>query len=167
MQFNQIDRLKMNGNDLKHRVYLASARAFVSPFERNDMYALASAINCVGDHIHIASRRINMYQSDHITPPVKELSGIVVETSTELDNSVKALDNLNNAADISSWCNKIKQLENYADQVYGKAVSAIMTNEKSSVELIKYTEILSAFEKATDRCEDATVVIESIIIKNK
>ncbi|TSD67331.1 DUF47 family protein [Inquilinus sp. KBS0705] len=167
MQFNQIDRLKLQGNDVKHKVYLASAKAFISPFARNDMYALASALNSVCDHIHVASRRIHMYQSDHITPSIKELSSLVLETSIELDYSVKALNNLKNSDAISALCNKIKQLEHYADTVYSKAVSLIMANEKSSVELIKYTEILGALEKATDRCEDATKVIESIIIKNK
>jgi len=167
IQLNQISRLKQTGNDLKHKVYLASAKAFVSPFERNDMYALASAINSVCDHIHISSRRFSLYQSDHVTPSIKELSGLIIETSMALDNSVKGLSNLAYSDVIKENCDKIRQLENYADQVYGKAVSGIMVNETSSVEMIKYTEILSALERTTDKCEHATTVIESIIIKNK
>jgi uncharacterized protein Yka (UPF0111/DUF47 family) len=167
IQLNQISRLKQTGNDLKHKVYLASAKAFVSPFERNDMYALASAINSVCDHIYISSRRFSLYQSAHVTPSIKELSGLVIETSIALDNSVKGLGNLANSDVIKENCDKIRQLENYADQVYGKAVSGIMVNETSSVEMIKYTEILSALERTTDKCEHATTVIESIIIKNK
>jgi len=167
LHFTKLDRLKAKGNDLKHKVYLASAKALISPFERNDMYALASALNSVCDHIHIASRRINMYQADHVTVAVNELSGLVLEINVELDDSITALCDLKNSDAINQRCKKIKQLEYYADQVYGKAVSSIMMNEKNSVELIKYTEILGALEKTTDRCEDATTVIQSIIIKNK
>ncbi|MBK0379904.1 DUF47 domain-containing protein [Mucilaginibacter segetis] len=166
--FNQINRLKIKGNELKHQVYLESAKAFVSPFERNDMYALASSINSICDHIHVSSRRISLYRSDYIsTPSVKELCGLVIETCMELDKAVRGLDNLINSDLIIACCNKIKQLEHYADQVCGKAISSIMINETNSVELIKYTEILSALEITTDKCEDATPVIESIIIKNK
>lgn len=167
MQLNHISRLKMRGNELKHKVYLASSKAFVSPFERNDMYALASAINSVCDHIHISSRRFSLYQSAHVTPAIKELSGLVIETAMELDRSVQMLNDLKQADEIKESCNKIRELENYADQVYGKAVSGIMVHEKSTVELIKYTEILSAFERTTDKCEHATTIIESIIIKNQ
>ncbi len=166
LHFNQIGRLKLVGNDLKHQVYTASSRALVSPFERDDMYALASAINKICDSVHVVARRISLYKLAYLAPAIKELSGIVIETSTELDKSVKALQSMSNADMIFECCNKIKQLENYADHIYNKALSSIMVNETSSVELIKYTEILAALEKTTDQCEDATEVIESIIVKN-
>jgi uncharacterized protein Yka (UPF0111/DUF47 family) len=166
-QLYGIDRLKQTGNELKHKVYLASAKAFVSPFERNDMYALASAINHICDYIHISSRRFSLYQGDMAAPAIKELSGIIIETSSELDNAVKGLDNLGNAKSIIQSCNKVKELEDYADRVYSKAVGSIMSAEGDSIEQIKFTEILAALERTTDKCEDATDVIESIIIKNQ
>jgi hypothetical protein len=166
MYFNQISRLKTIGNELKHEVYMVSSRALVSPFERDDMYALASAINQVSDSVHVSARRISLYKLEFLTPAIKELSGIIIETSLELENAVKALSSMANAAVIAECCSKIKQLENYADQVYNKALSAIMVNETSSIELIKYTEILAALEKTTDKCEDATGIIESIVVKN-
>ena len=166
MYFNQISRLKIIGNELKHEVYMASSRALVSPFERDDMYALVSAINHVCDSVYVSARRISLYKLQYLAPAVKELSGIIIEASHELENAVRALSSMTNVADIVDCCNKIKQLENYADQVYNKALSAIMVNETSSIELIKYTEVLAALEKTTDKCEDATEVIESIVVKN-
>jgi uncharacterized protein Yka (UPF0111/DUF47 family) len=166
MYFNQIARLKIIGNELKHEVYMASSRALISPFERNDMYALASAINHICDSIHISGRRISLYKLEKLEPAVNELSGIIIETCLELETTVRALGNMENAVAITEGCNKIKQLENYADRVYNKALSSIMTSESNSIELIKYTEILAALEKTTDQCEDATNVIESILVKN-
>ncbi len=167
IQLNQISRLKQSGNEVKHKVYLASAKAFVSPFARSDMYALASSINNICDYIHISSRRYSLFQSEPASPAIKELAGIIIESCMELQAAVTGLSNLDNSDAIKENCNKIKQLEHYADQVSGKAVSAVMEIEKNSVELIKYTEILAALERTTDKCEHATVVIESIIIKNK
>jgi uncharacterized protein Yka (UPF0111/DUF47 family) len=167
IQLNQISRLKQTGNEVKHKVYLASAKAFVSPFARSDMYALASSINNICDYIHISSRRYSLFQSEPASPAIKELAGIIIESCIELQAAVTGLSNLDNSDAIKDNCNKIKQLEHYADQVSGKAVGAVMETEKNSVELIKYTEILAALERTTDKCEHATVVIESIIIKNK
>jgi uncharacterized protein Yka (UPF0111/DUF47 family) len=167
IQLNQLSRLKQTGNEVKHKVYLASAKAFVSPFARSDMYALASSINNICDYIHISSRRYSLFQSEPASPAIKELAGIIIESCMELQAAVTGLSNLDNSDAIKENCNKIKQLEHYADQVSGKAVGAVMETEKNSVELIKYTEILAALERTTDKCEHATVVIESIIIKNK
>jgi uncharacterized protein Yka (UPF0111/DUF47 family) len=167
LQLNQISRLKQTGNEIKHKVYLASAKAFVSPFARSDMYALASSINNICDYIHISSRRYSLFQSEPASPAIKELSGIIIESCLELQAAVKGLSNLNNADAIKENCNKIKQLENYADLVSAKAIGAVMETETNSVELIKYTEILAALERTTDKCEHASVVVESIIIKNR
>ena len=167
LQLNQISRLKQTGNEIKHKVYLSSAKALVSPFARNDMYALASAIDNICDYLYICSRRFSLFQSEPATPAIKELSGIIIETCIELQKAVGGLSDLDESDAIVSNCNKIKELEDYADKVYGKAISDIMAIEKNAIEVIKYSEILSALERTTDKCEHATLVIESIIIKNK
>ncbi|MVN90749.1 DUF47 domain-containing protein [Mucilaginibacter aquatilis] len=166
MHFNQIARLKSTGNELKHQVYTASSRALVSPFERNDMYALASGINQVCDTIHVAARRLNLYQLKFVEPAMKDIAGLIIEASIELEKGVQNLGNLTLTHDVSTCCKKIRQLETYADQVYNKALSSLIHNETNCIELIKYTEILAALERATDKCEDTTDIIESIIVKN-
>lgn len=167
IQLNQISRLKQTGNEVKHKVYLSSAKAFVAPFERNDMYALASAINNICDYLYICSRRFNLFQSEPASPAIKELAGIIIETCTELQAAVKGLSDLDESDVIMQHCNKIKELEDYADKIYGNAIGTIMATKTNSVEVLKYIEILSALERTTDKCEHATIVIESIIIKNK
>jgi len=166
MHFNQIARLKTIGNDLKHQVYTVSSRSLISPFERDDMYALASAINQICDTMHVAARRLSLYQLNSVEPAIKEISGLIIEASMELDKSVNYLNNMSHSADISICCKKIRQLENYADEVYNRALSSIVHTETNGIELIKYTEILAALERSTDKCEDATDVIESIVVKN-
>lgn len=167
LQFNHINRLKLKGNDLKHEVYAVSSKSLISPFERNDMYALASAVNDVCDSIHVSARRVNLYKLNDLAPAVKELAGLVIEISMELNSCITYLAHLENTDQMMEACNKIKQLERYADQVYDKALTGKWPQETQSIEMIKYTEILAALENATDKCEDAIPVIESIIVKNK
>ena len=73
---------------------------------------------------------------------------------------------LKNVRIIADSCVRINSIENQADYVFDKAVSELFMFEKDAVKLIKYKEILSALEDATDMCEDAANVLESILVKN-
>ncbi|QJD95123.1 DUF47 family protein [Mucilaginibacter robiniae] len=165
-QFNQISRLKNKAHELKRQVYAVSGKAFVSPFERNDMYSLVSAIYNVADYIDNAARRINLYAIDVITPPLKELCNLIVEASVALEGCIRAMNNLRQNDIIEAGCNQVKLLEYHADQVYDKALAALNHDETNIFQVLKYSEIFSALEKTTDKCEHATYVIESILIKN-
>jgi len=165
-EFAQISRLKTNSSDIKRQVYAVSGKALVSPFERNDMYALVSAINSVSDYIDSSARRINLYSIDVITPSIHELCRIIMQATIELENCVRALNNISDPDTISELCNQVKQLEHDADDVYDEAFAQLNAEETDTFQLIKYSEILGALERTTDKCEQVTYVIESILIKN-
>ncbi|NCD69638.1 DUF47 domain-containing protein [Mucilaginibacter agri] len=165
MNFNHISRLKEKASGLKHQVLVVSGKAFISPFSRDDMYALASSINSVSDFIDIAARRINFYNIQVIAP-IKELAGIIVDSCTLLVKCVEAMNDLSQGDIITGYCTNIKQLEHYADQVYNKALAYLLDNETDALEVMKYSEVFAALERATDKCEHVVNVIESIIIKN-
>jgi uncharacterized protein Yka (UPF0111/DUF47 family) len=165
-QYNTINRLRAKSQEIAHQVFIDSGKAFISPFERSDMFDLAKSIDEVCGYINISSRRINLYQPTSITPPIKELAGLVVELCAELQRCVDALSNIKNVQVITDSINAIKALEHYADKVYNKAVAALLVDEPNAIELIKFNEILLALETTTDKCEHVTNVIESIVVKN-
>jgi uncharacterized protein Yka (UPF0111/DUF47 family) len=165
-EFAQISRLKANSSDIKRQVYAVSGKALVSPFERNDMYALVSAINSVSDYIDSSARRINLYSIDVITPSIHELCRIIMQATIELEKCVLALNDIENPDVISDLCNVVKQLEHDADDVYDEAFAQLNAEETDTFQLIKYSEILGALERTTDKCESVTYIIESILIKN-
>jgi uncharacterized protein Yka (UPF0111/DUF47 family) len=165
-QYNQINRLRAKSQEITREVFADSGKAFISPFERSDMCDLVKAIDTVAGYINISSRRINLYQPSNITPPIKELAGLIVEICAELEKCVRAISNLKDAQAIADSVNAIKALEHYADKVYNKAVAALLVEEPNAIELIKFNEILLALETTTDKCEQVTDVIESIVVKN-
>lgn len=165
MNFNQISRLKEKGGSMKHQMYAVSGKAFVSPFTRDDMYALSSALNAVSDYIDIAARRLNFYNII-VNPPIKELAGLIVDCTGELVKCIEAMDDITQVDIITGHCTRIKQMEHYADQVYTKALAALIGKETNPLEVMKYSEIFAVLEKATDKCEHVVNVIESIVIKN-
>jgi len=165
-QFTHIDKLKTKSYEITHQVFTESGRTLISPFQRKDMCELAAAIDDVADSIAMASRRINLYDVPKITPPIINLADLILQTTQALESAVKAMNNLGNSAHIFEICNSIEQLEYQADTVYNEAFADLLANETDAIQLIKYTDVFMAMETATDSCEDATLIIESILIKN-
>jgi uncharacterized protein Yka (UPF0111/DUF47 family) len=165
-EFAQIGRLKLQSADLKRQVYAVSGKALISPFERNDMYALVSAINGFSDYIDSSARRINLYSIETITEPIRQLCKIVLDCSLELETCVMALKEIYHGQAIVDSCNRIKQLEHEADMIYDKAFAVLNNEETDTFRLIKYGEILASLERTTDKCEQVSYVVESILVKN-
>ena len=67
---------------------------------------------------------------------------------------------------ITSACSKIDKLENKSDSVYNKAVFEIFENETDAKNIIKYKEVLSVLESATDKCKSVASVLETIAVKH-
>ncbi|MBE9661596.1 DUF47 domain-containing protein [Mucilaginibacter myungsuensis] len=165
-QYAAINRLRTKSQEITRELFAESGRALVSPFERSDMTDLVKAIDTVAGYINISARRINLYQPKEITPPIKELAGLIVDICAEQERCILALAQIKKVDVITESVNAIKKLEHYADNVYNKAVAALLVTETNAIELIKYNEILLALETATDKAKLVGDVAESIVVKN-
>jgi predicted phosphate transport protein (TIGR00153 family) len=164
--FRLIDKLENKGDEITHQVYLELGKNFITPFDREDIHTLTSAIDDVADYIQDAANKMSLYRIDDFNEPICTLSDLILQTSNELEKAVKGLKDLKNVRNIADSCIRINSLENQADMVFNRAVADLFLYEKDAIRLIKYKEILTALETATDMCEDAADVMESILVKN-
>ncbi len=164
--YRQIDKLENIGDDITHQIYLELGKNFITPFDREDIHSLATAIDDVADLIHGSASRMSLYQISDMTEPIQKLSDLILQAGIDLQKAVAELKDLKNTRSIAESCIRINSIENQADYVFDRAVADLFLYEKDAIKLIKYKEILSALETATDRCEDAANVMESIIVKN-
>jgi predicted phosphate transport protein (TIGR00153 family) len=164
--FKDIEDLEHTGDEITHQIHLELSKNFITPFDREDIHRLASALDDIADYIHGSASRIDLYQVTEITPPIKELANLILQACQDLNKAIHELRDLKNVRIIADSCVRINSIENQADYVFDKAVSELFMYEKDAVKLIKYKEILSALEDATDMCEDAANVLESILVKN-
>lgn len=164
--FKQIDKLENKGDEITHQIYLELGKNFITPFDREDIHSLATAIDDVADYIQGAANRMMLYNVDNINEPIKKLSELILQASVDLEKAVKELRDLKNVRNIADSCIRINSVENQADYVFDRAVADLFLYEKDAINLIKYKEIYSALETATDMCEDAANVMESILVKN-
>ena len=164
--FKQIDKLENKGDEITHQVYLELGKNFITPFDREDIHSLASAIDDVADYIQGAANRMSLYSIDDFNEHIRKLSELVLQCSVDLEKAVRELKDLKNVRHIADSCIRINSVENQADYVFDRAVADLFLYEKDAIRLIKYKEIYSALETATDMCEDAANVMESILVKN-
>lgn len=164
--FKQIDKLENKGDELTHQIYLELGKNFITPFDREDIHSLATAIDDVADFIQGAANRMSLYKIDEYNDHIRKLSDLILQASIDLEKAVRELKDLKNIRNIADSCIRINSVENQADYVFDRAVADLFLYETDAIRLIKYKEILAALETATDRCEDAANVMESILVKN-
>lgn len=164
--YKKVKDLEHRGDDITHQIHLELGKNFITPFDREDIHTLASALDDVADYVFDSANRMELYHVDNITEPIKELAGLIVEAVTALSKGMYELRNLKNVRSIADAVVRVNSVENKADYVYNKAVGDLFLYETDAIALIKYKEVLATLETATDMCEDVANVLESILVKN-
>ena len=164
--FSKIDTLEQKGEEITRQTNLELSRNFITPFDREDIHSLITSIDNVADRLHGASSIMRLYQVDKITKSIRKLTEINLEACQNIEMAVKELSNLKNMKVIKDSCARINKLENKSDNVYNKAVFEIFENETDAKNIIKYKEVLSVLESATDKCKSVASILESISVKH-
>ena len=162
----EIERLEHVGDSITHETFNELSSNFITPFDREDIHSLISALDDVADYIHGSSKRIELYKVETMTPTVVKLAELIHQSAQELQTAVVELRNMRNISKIKESCVRINSIENHADDIFDTAIAKLFEEEKNAVEIIKMKEVLQALETATDMCEDAANAIESILVKN-
>jgi uncharacterized protein len=164
--FQKIDELEQKGEDITRKTNLELSKNFITPFDREDIHSLITSIDNVADNLHGAASRMRLYQVDKITKSIRKLTEINLDACHHIDVAVKELKRFKKVKNITDACSKINKLENKSDHVYNKAVFEIFENETDAKNIIKYKEVLSVLESATDKCKSVASVLESIAVKH-
>ncbi|MBK7131212.1 MAG: DUF47 domain-containing protein [Crocinitomicaceae bacterium] len=162
----EIERLEHVGDNITHEMFNELSSNFITPFDREDIHSLTTALDDIADFVHGATKRMELYKVEEPTPAMKKLAELIQNAVADLKVAVYELRNMRNVAAIREACVKVNSIENHADDIFDMAIADLFENEKNAIEVIKIKEVLQALETATDKCEDATNVIQSIIIKN-
>ena len=164
--FQKIDELEQRGEDITRQTNLELSRNFITPFDREDIHSLITSIDNVADNLQGAASRMRLYHVDKITKSIRKLTEINLEACQNIEFAVTELKNFSSTKKITIACSKINKLENKSDDVYNKAVFEIFENETDAINVIKYKEVLSVLETATDKCKSVANVLETIAVKH-
>ena len=139
-------------------------RTFVTPFDRDDMYLLASALDDVCDHVDEAAGNIVGYGVTRVREAARNQAGVILRAATELQEAVALLEGFK---DSQIHLDVLRELEDEGDQLNRAAVSDLFTTEQDPIAIIRWKDIHERLEEAVDACENAADVLEAILVKNR
>jgi predicted phosphate transport protein (TIGR00153 family) len=148
---------------LTHDTIQRLHRTFLTPFDREDLYALTTSLDNVMDAIDHAATLVRLYRIRELPTGARELAHIVSGAAASLH---AGLDALSGQRPVQPHAVEINRLENEADRTYQNAIQALFDGVTDPILLMKWKELLDVLEQITDACEDVANVIESITVKH-
>jgi len=161
--------IEHTGDEITHEVFGALNRTFVTPLDRDDISRLASALDDVLDWIEEAGRRVRLYRIGEATPLARQFARIILEQIEQLAKAVPLLENRRNSDDLERATREIHRLENEGDELLAEALAGLYNDVKEVPELVKaiqWGDIYQLLEAATDKAEQAAIVLQSIRLKH-
>ena len=163
-RIRDIKDLEHEGDRLTHEVVNLLNRTFVTPFDRDDMYRLASALDDICDHVDEAAGNIVGYGVREIRPAAKAQGDVILRAASKLQEAVARLDGFK---DSSRQLIELRELEDEGDRLNREAVSELFRTSDDAISIIRWKDIHEALEEAVDACENAADVLEAIVVKNR
>jgi predicted phosphate transport protein (TIGR00153 family) len=161
----QVEDLEHANDELTHSIFTELGRNFITPFDREDIHYLATSLDDIADYIYAAAKKINFYRVNPNDIGMQKMSELIEQSAMQVRIAVIELRNMKNMRSITEALVKINSIENQADDIFDMSIERLFATEPDAKEVIKKREIYQVMEIVTDKCEDASNVIESIIIK--
>ncbi len=161
----EIEDLEHKNDDITHKIFTELSRNFITPFDREDIHYLASAMDDVADYIFASAKKINFYRVDPLHESFSKMAELIVQGCDNIAKAVSELKDMKNMRQITDALVRVNSIENQADDIFDLSIERLFATETDAKEVIKKREIYQVMEIATDKCEDAANVIESIIVK--
>jgi predicted phosphate transport protein (TIGR00153 family) len=152
------------GDRLTHEVVDLLNRTFVTPFDRDDMYRLATAIDDVCDHIDEAADNVALYGVKVVPDEAKAQADVILRSAIKLDEAVALLEGFK---DSSAHLAELRELEDEGDRLVRDAVAGLFRSGQDPISIIRWKDIHEQLEDAVDACENAADVLEAILVKNR
>jgi uncharacterized protein len=163
-RIRNIKDLEHEGDRLTHEVVNLLNRTFVTPFDRDDMYRLAGALDDICDHVDEAAGNIVGYGVKEIRPAAKAQGDVILRAASKLQEAVARLEGFK---DSSRQLMELRDLEDEGDRLNREAVSELFRTSDDAIAIIRWKDIHEALEEAVDACENAADVLEAIVVKNR
>ncbi|MDP4684822.1 MAG: DUF47 family protein [Salibacteraceae bacterium] len=162
----EMEDLEHANDEVTHTIFIELGKNFITPFDREDIHSLASALDDIADYIYASGKKINFYKIDPTSDQGIQKTAVAIEEAVAaVKQAVRELRNLKNTQKIVECVIKINSAENKADEIFDMSIERLFASDVDAKELIKMRELYQVMEIVTDKCEDAGNVIESIVVK--
>lgn len=158
--------IEHQGDEVAHEILSRLNKTFITPFDREDIHALAKELDDVIDMIHTITNRMRVYKLTGVDKNLVEFSAVIEKSVQAVACAVKGMRNMKHSKAVSDACVEINRLENVGDTMRDATLAELFEKAKNDpVFVIKLKEIYQDAETVLDICEDVAHVVESILVK--
>jgi len=164
VRVRDIKELEHEGDRLTHEIVDLLNRTFVTPFDRDDMYRLATALDDVCDFVDDAAGKIAGYGVRDVRSQATDQARVIHRSAGKLREAILELEGFK---DSRRQLIELRELEDEGDRIAREAISELFTGGVDAIELVRWKDIHEQLEEAVDACENVADVLEAILVKNR
>jgi predicted phosphate transport protein (TIGR00153 family) len=162
---SKMEEIEHRGDDAAHTIIEQLNKTFITPFDREDIYALAKEIDDVIDMINTIVSRLRIYHITGVDKNLVEFAAVIELSVHAMARAVAGLRNIKNVQCVFDACVEVNRLENVGDTMRDRVLEELLANEKDPIIVIKWKDIYQDAETVLDVCEDVAQVVDSIMVK--
>jgi len=162
----EMKEIEHKGDEITQAIIDRLDKTFVTPIEREDILALAHALDDVVDILDALCERFVLFGIRSIKPAAREISSLAVEGAEEMLALIQSLRNMSDTRKIRQRIRRVHVLENQSDSIFHAALADLYHAPGDPVELMKWREIFDLIEEATDHIELVAKVVGSTVMRN-
>jgi predicted phosphate transport protein (TIGR00153 family) len=162
---DRLGEVEHDSDKITHEVYNKINSSFVTPFDREDIYRLASTLDDVMDHIEAAGNLVYLYGLTRLPALPREMHEIVRVLDRQARATSAAMPRLKSMTDLRGYWVEVNRLENEGDQAYRMLLVRLFSGEYDALSVLKMKEVADELEKACDAFEHVANTIEQISVK--
>ena len=155
--------LEHEGDRITHDIIDRMNHTFVTPIDREDILALASALDDVVDYVEEVADYLDLYKIEAPMEQSIRLARVLKDATQQI---AEALTKLRGFEDISKYTVEVNRLENEGDRITREAVASLFDGGIDPMVVIRWKDLFERLEAGVDATERAANIIEGIVIKN-
>ena len=156
-------KAEQEGDRITHDIIRRLNTTFVTPLDREDIYALATKLDDIVDYIEEAADFLGLYQIEAPMEQSQAMADVLVRSCEQVNG---ALSELRGFKDLEHYWIEIHRLENDGDRISRDAVASLFANGIDPMVVIRWKDMFAVLERAIDATETVAHIIEGIVIKN-
>ena len=160
---DRINECEHRGDEITHELLQKLNSTFVTPFDREDIHALAESFDDVVDDIQEVSQLLLLTQVSTSLPEMAEQADLLVKMADEAEGLISRLESMKG---VQPHLDAIDSLESEGDAVYRRILTRLYSGELDALEVLRWKGIVEALEAALNTIEDISDVVESIVLKH-
>jgi predicted phosphate transport protein (TIGR00153 family) len=162
---SQMAQIEHQGDNTAHTIIERLNKTFITPFDRQDIHALAMELDDITDMIHNIVSRLAVYHITGADENLVEFATVIEQSVRAVATAVKGLRHIKNVHMVFDACLEVNRLENVGDTMRDQVLAELFATTKDPIAVLKWQDIYQDAETMLDVCEDVVHVVDSIMVK--